>query len=46
MLKTFNCGTGAVLVVDSDSAINVCQQINNSGQRANVIGQVSLDTSG
>ena len=46
MLKTFNCGIGAVLVVEGHSVSNVLQEVNGCGDAATVIGQVVQCSSG
>ena len=40
MAKTFNCGIGAILVVDADAGSNVLDQVRSSGQTASIIGNV------
>ncbi|XP_052819821.1 trifunctional purine biosynthetic protein adenosine-3-like [Mya arenaria] len=40
MAKTFNCGVGAVLIVDASLATQITDQLMTSGEKAAVIGQV------
>ena len=46
MLKTFNCGIGAVLVVEGHSVGDVLQQVNGCDDTATVIGQIVQCISG
>ena len=46
MLKTFNCGIGAVLIVDVHSVNDVLQEINEYSDTATAIGQVLQCISG
>lgn len=40
MYRTFNCGIGMVLVVDSSDLPKVLRSLENAGERASVIGEV------
>ncbi len=41
MLKTFNCGIGYILIVDKETTTDVIKVINNLGQQAYPIGDIS-----
>ena len=40
MCRTFNCGIGAVLVVDRSLAPQITRQLTDSGEKAGIIGHV------
>lgn len=40
MARTFNCGTGMVLVVDRAEAEAVIAALNEAGEQASVIGEI------
>lgn len=44
MLRTFNCGAGMVLVVDSAHASTITEQLNSLGEKAWTIGTISAET--
>lgn len=43
MLRTFNCGAGMVIVVDSDHSNGVIEQLKQLGEQAWVIGTISAE---
>ena len=45
MSKTFNCGIGAVLIVDKSLADQIVKQLNSTGEEASIIGKVEKQTS-
>ncbi|XP_053379386.1 trifunctional purine biosynthetic protein adenosine-3-like [Mercenaria mercenaria] len=44
MAKTFNCGIGAVLIVDQSLASQIVEQLSSNGETAAVIGSVEKQT--
>jgi hypothetical protein len=44
MAKTFNCGIGAVLIVDHSLANQIVEQLSTGGETAAVIGSVEKQT--
>ena len=44
MAKTFNCGIGAVLIVDQSLANQIVEQLSTNGKTATVIGHVEKQT--
>lgn len=46
MCRTFNCGIGMVLVVDSKIVDDVMQQLNALGESAHIIGEVAVRDEG
>lgn len=40
MARTFNCGIGAVLVVEASLANQIKEQLCSAGEKATLIGQV------
>jgi phosphoribosylformylglycinamidine cyclo-ligase len=41
MLKTFNCGTGMVVVVEADRAEEVCRVLTDKGETVSIIGALA-----
>jgi len=40
MARTFNCGIGAVLVVEASLASQITDQLCKAGEKATIIGEV------
>ena len=41
MYRTFNCGIGMVLVVDTKDSAKVLKRLKSLGEKASLIGEVS-----
>lgn len=46
MYRTFNCGVGMVLIVDTDDADNIISILNQNGENAWCLGHVETDVTG
>ena len=46
MYRTFNCGVGMVLMVDTDDADNIISTLTQNGENAWCLGHVEIDVTG